>query len=245
MNRALAIEWNAGLGFAWSFYYGQWSRIAKSETAAYHGPYWGWGPIMCIAVIFASFTALVTGELDPTAWMIAVGGPVWGLLGLILMAVANITSVTLLVYTQCIPVKYTWPKLKWGWVVMTAAPAIILFQSGVFYGYNIFLTLIGIIWTINASLLLADFFVVRKGKFDLKQLYHRGPKYTYFHGWNIPALLMYPVGFVFYFAIFDPILAVEGPITGIFPYTTALIPAFAITFVLYSIIGKALYGKQS
>ncbi len=244
MNRALAIEWNAGHGFAWAFYYGQWTRLAKSESAAYHGTYWGWGPVTCVAIIFAFFTILVTGDVDPTAWMIAIGGPVWGLLGLIFMAVSNMTALTLSVYTQCIPIKYTWPKLRWSWVVMTAAPAIILFQTGVFYSFNIFLTLIGIIWTINASLLLADFFVVRKGKFDLVQLYRRGPKYTYFHGWNISALIMYPVGYAFYFAIFDPISSVEGPIKGIFPYTTALIPTFVIIFVLYSIIGKALYGKQ-
>lgn len=38
-----------GLGFAWTYYWGQWSRLAKTELAASHGPWWGWGPrhVLC------------------------------------------------------------------------------------------------------------------------------------------------------------------------------------------------------
>jgi purine-cytosine permease-like protein len=240
LNRAFAVEWNAGLGFAWAFYYGQWSRIAKSETAAYHGPYWGWGPIMCVAVIFASFTMLVTKNLDPTAWMIQVGGPSWGLMGLILMAVANITSNTLLIYTQAIPVKYTWPKIKWITAVLTAVPAVVLFNVKVFEHYNVFLTLVGCLWTIYPAILLADFFVIRRGKFDLRDLYYKKSKYMYWHGFNIPAMLMFPIGYIFYFAMVDPWNATtEGALIPIFQYTTGLIPTFVLIFVLYTLIMKA------
>lgn len=243
LNMALAIEWNAGLGFAWAFYYGQWSRIAKNETAAYHGPYWGWGPIMCIAVIFATFTMLLTGDLDPTAWMIAVGGTTYGVIGLILMAVANVTSNTLLIYTQAIPVKYTWPRLPWLWAVLTTAPAMLLFTKTVFTNYNVFLTAVGVLWTIYPAILMSDFFVLRRGKFNLRDLYFRGENIRYWGGFNPAALIMFPIGFAFYFWIFNPVAAAPGsfPFFPFFKYFTGLIPTFVLVFLLYPVAMK-LFG---
>lgn len=37
------LEWSLGLGFAWAYYWGQYARLAKSESSAIHGPWWGWG----------------------------------------------------------------------------------------------------------------------------------------------------------------------------------------------------------
>lgn len=244
-NRAYAIEWAAGLSFGWAFYYGQWSRLAKTETAAYHGPFWGWGPIIAIAVIFAAFTMLITGDPDPSAWMISVGGTAYGVLALAIMAVANITSITVLIYSQSIPVKYTWPKMSWLKASLVSAPGMILFFKPVFDNFNVFLTLVGVIWTVYPAVLFSDFILLKKGKFNFKQLYLGGPKYRYFNGWNLIAMAMFPIGFLFYLMLNNPLgsyvetLGIARALEKIhffpqvFNYTTGLVPTFIFIMALY------------
>ena len=36
-SRASAIEYNVGLGFSWAFWYGQWTRLSRTESSAFHG----------------------------------------------------------------------------------------------------------------------------------------------------------------------------------------------------------------
>ena len=45
-SRASALETNVGIGLSWAFFFGQWTRLADSESTAFHGTMWGfWLPL--------------------------------------------------------------------------------------------------------------------------------------------------------------------------------------------------------
>lgn len=160
-----AIEWNAGLGFSWLPYIGQWSRLVKSEKQAHYGSLFGFGIVLNVAGIFGAFTALLVASMDPTDWMIKIGGATWGFLGLALLILANVTSAITLLYSQAISFKSIFPKQKWINALLTTVPAALLMLSPVFYdAYGKFLSAVSFIMAAYGGILIADYFIFRKSK---------------------------------------------------------------------------------
>jgi len=243
-----ALEWNLGLGFAWAYYWGQWSRLAKTESAALHGPWWGWGPVMCIACVFCALTAIVTGAYDPTDWFVMLGGAEWGAIGLLLFAIANVGSIVLLIYTAAIPIKVAKPRIRWihASVTIAALPAIVLFLPEVFYNYNVFLTLIGCLWTAYGAIIFMDFFAFRKkrGYFtidDIRDMYTMGKKFWYHGGFNLAAWISFLTSFIVYLGVYDPLTGYVGYFGIGFPYVSGLLLVFGYSAALYWLLMKLIY----
>jgi NCS1 family nucleobase:cation symporter-1 len=244
MSRASVVEWSLGLGWGgWGYYYGPWSRIALTESAAFQGPFWGWGPLEMVAAIPSAFTAIVTGDVDPTAWMIKIFGLAGGILALVLMAVANITSICCLSYSQAIPIKYYKPQWSWFKAVATNFPAIALFFPLIFYKYASVLAMEGSVAAPYAAILIVDQFIVRKGRFNLKELFYKAPgcmsERGYVKGFFVPAWVVWIVSILFYYTMYNPMTYTTGPLGFIFYWATAQIPEFILAFVLYLAIMKA------
>ncbi|MEG9195479.1 MAG: cytosine permease [Candidatus Methanoglobus sp.] len=241
------LEWSLGLGFAWAYYWGQYSRLAKSEVSAIHGPWWGWGPILVFASIFCAFGALVTGEYSPSKWLVILGGPTYGAIGLILLILSTLGPIALLIYPAAISAKVAFPRVTWGaLVLLVSVPACILFFPQVFYNYNVFLTLIGCLWTAYGAIVLADFYVIRKkrGYFtvnDMRDMYTMGKKFWYHGGFNIAAWIAYFSSLVVYLGLYDPINVSTGFFGWGFPYISGLLAVFLYTFVIYLVLYKLVY----
>jgi len=238
-SRASAIEWNVGLGFSWAFWYGQWTRLAKSETGAYHGCQWGWGILAATAGIFAAFTALVLGVYDPSEWIIALAMPGIAAVGLVMFAIANIGSVTCLVYPMSITFRSRFPKFPWlGTVALVSLPAFILMNPVVFANYGVYLAYIALLTGTYGGIFIADYFLVNKGTWtwSLRQMYNRTWGYRYWKGFNPAALIATVVAAGFYLWTLDPFFWTSP--NGLFPYITAGIPSFIIAFIVYALLMK-------
>jgi hypothetical protein len=115
-NRASACELNFGMGIAWAFNFGQWTRMAKTEAGGYHGCMWGWGLLSVIAGAFSAFTAIATGIYDPTTWVLQIGGETasafLAAVGLLLIGVANISSIATVNYTMSLSARVRFPSLN-------------------------------------------------------------------------------------------------------------------------------------
>jgi NCS1 family nucleobase:cation symporter-1 len=236
---ASALEWNVGLGFSWLPYIGQWSRLAKSEKVAYTGTFLGYGVILNVAGVFGAFTALLVASLDPTDWMIAVGGVSWGVFGLILLILANTTSAVILIYSQAISFKTAFPYQSWRNAVFTTLPAVLLMLSPTFYdGYGSFLALIAFIMAAYGGILVVDFFILKKQVIKLNDLYDRDGVYKYWKGFNPSALITLAVAALFYFWNYNPLTDRAG---GLFEYISAGIPTYFLAAILHYILSKYVF----
>ncbi|HLR70716.1 MAG TPA: cytosine permease, partial [Pseudogracilibacillus sp.] len=100
------------------------------------------------------------------------------------------------------------------WIIL------LVFWGGIWDYYHVFLALIGATAGPIVALILVDFFLVRKSKVSMKDLYQvdgrNGYKYT--KGINIPAVVSFIIGILGYLYVYEPI---EGaPRSEIFMYTT-------------------------
>lgn len=240
---AAAVEWNVGLGFSWLPYIGQWARLAKDEKTAYVGTFLGWGVVLNLAGIFGAFTAILVGSLDPTDWMLNVGGVTFGIVGLAFLVLANLTSATVLIYSQALSMKTIFPTARWLRVCLSTLPAALLMLTPAMYdAYGAFLAYIAFIMAAYGGILVADFLFVKRQQIDVQSLYDTaGGQYAYSGGFNVPAHITLVIAAVFYFWTYNPATDVAGPL---FEYITAGIPTFFIAAGLYMALVR-LTGMQT
>ncbi|HVM19437.1 MAG TPA: cytosine permease [Egibacteraceae bacterium] len=237
-SRASAIEFNVGLGLSWTFWYGQWTRLSKSESGAFHGCLWGWGVLAATAGIFSAFIALALQVYDPTEWIVTLGEGL-AALGLLLFAVANVSSVTALVYPMSITLRTRFPNLKWGLaVVICSAPAVLLENPTVFESYGTYLAYIALLTGTYGGIMMADYFLVSRGvhAWRLRDIYvaDSSSRYWYWSGFNPAAVIATVAGAVFYLWTLEPLSWTSA--NGLFPYITAGLPSYAVAFVTYAVL---------
>ncbi len=245
-NLASAFEINMGLGLSWAYFYGQFTRLAKSESIGYHGCMWGWGALAAIAGVFAAFAALAIGQYDPTSWLVVmssnVGFPIMALIGLILMAVANISSIATIIYPAAITLVSNYPKMKWGMALAVATvPAAVLLTPGFYGRIAAIYAIIGLINGIYGAIIVTDYFFISKGVYKLRHIFNTQEGYQYFHGVNPAAAISMAFGLFFYLIVLNPVTWTS--MTGWFPYITAGVPTVILTGLLYYVLMKAWIVK--
>ena len=246
-SRASALEVNVGLGLSWGFFFGQWTRLAKTEGSGYHGCMWGWGILAAVAGVFAAFTALAIGVYDPTLWIVQVcsdlGSNVLALLGLMLMAVANVTSVATLVYPEAISIRSRFPRLNWKMALaLGSIPTLLLLSPDVYYMISKVYAIIGLLTGIYSAIVVSDFLFISRGKFRMREFFSINKGYQYSKGWNPAALIAIATGFIVYLSILNPLTWESA--SGLFPYITAGLPTFFITAIVYTVLMKAWILKK-
>jgi nucleobase:cation symporter-1, NCS1 family len=237
-SRASAIEFNVGLGLSWAFWYGQWTRLSKSESGAFHGCLWGWGVLAATAGIFAAFLALTLQAYDPTEWIVTLGEGL-AALGLLLFAVANVSSVTALVYPMSITLRTRFPNIRWGLaVIICSAPAVLLENPTVFESYGTYLAYIALLTGTYGGIMMADYFLVSRGihAWRLRDLYIAGPtsRYWYMGGFNPAAVIATIAGAGFYLWTLEPLSWTSA--NGLFPRISAGLPSYAVAFTVYAVL---------
>lgn len=246
-SRAAALETNVGMGLSWAFFFGQWTRLADAEYTAFHGCMWGWGLLACIAGVFAAFTALATGVYDPTIWIVnmseVTGFPLLSVLGLLLMAVANVSSFATATYPATISLRSRFPKLGWlPALAIAIVPIFVLLNDSVYDAITKVYSFIGLLSSIYGAIVVADLLLVCKGRFSIREWYNQSKGYSYWKGFNPGAIIAILIGFAVYLSILNP-LTYNSP-TGLFPYISAGIPTFFATGIAYTLLMKLWVLKK-
>ena len=246
-NIAAGFEINIGLGLSWTYWYGQWTRLAKSESGGYHGCMWGWGGLAAAAGVFAALAALAIQQYDPTSWLIDVanktGNVTLPVIGLLLFALANITSVATVIYPGAITFRTHYPKLPWNASLAIATlPGFALIVIPGFYDKiaSIY-SIIGGLCVLYGAIIVVDYHFISKGVYDIRQVYNKKEGYQYFHGINPAAAIAWIAGACFYLWTYNP-FTLASP-NGLFPYITAGVPTCLVTGIIYYILMKAWVMK--
>lgn len=161
----------------------------------------------------------------------------FGLAGSVVIFLSVIAANVMCVYSSTMSFLNIFPKF--GFKKTALAIGIICVIGALFSGildtFLNFVGLIGVLFMPIFAIMIADFFVVNKQKYDIDAIVSPGKnsKYSYSHGINVIAMAVYVIsaGLAYYWAMINPITI------------GSTIPTFVISFGLYVIASK-LFGKK-
>ena len=250
LNFMLAVEFNAGVGVSWYPVMGSLARLTRTPRAALWPAYGGLLVATLLAQIVGMAAALTLGDSDPTVWMMPFGGPVLGAFLLLFIAFANITSTSSIVYSTVLAIRQASGRLlsrvRWAWLCAAffVLPAVLAFFPGFMYDkFMVFVTLSGAFLSAMCGAIIADYFVMRRQRVSLPDLYRPGAAsaYHFTGGVNVAGISAVIVGAAFYLAIYNPITLETHPL---FSYTTASLPAAVVGALVYFALATLIYRRR-
>lgn len=229
----LAVEFNLAAGLGWWPIVGSLARYTRTQRAAYWPNMIGLFGAAALGEVVGLLAALALGESDPTLWMVPLGGVALGILALLFVAIANLTSLVGMLFSACTGLRWAapwlrrlpWPYLTGGFLVVPAVLA--FFPTTVYDQFFRFLALTSLVLAPIVGIVIADFFLLRRRHLDLRALYPgTGATTTYRYplGINPAAILALAAGATVYWLLLDPVSLGHA---GLFPIIGASMPALA------------------
>ncbi len=105
--------------------------------------------------------------------------------------------------------------------------------------YESFLLLIGSVFVPLLGVQTADYFILRRSRYDVPELFRAGGRYWYRGGVNWTAIAVWAVGVALYLAI-----AGLPPLgfAGLAPWLGATLPTYLFGVLAYTIVGRRAVG---
>jgi putative hydroxymethylpyrimidine transporter CytX len=239
----LMVDLVIAMPVSWLPLVSDYNRFARSPQSSLSGTFAGylvantWFYLLGVLFILAVPVGESTAQ-DVVVAILAVAG---GALALIMILVDEADNAFADIYSASVSIQNVLPKISRRWVAVgVAAVSTALAVSVTMTDYFDFLLLIGSVFVPLFALLLADYYLIRRGRgYDTEALYEAGGQYWYGAGFNWPAIVTWIIGIAVFHLLADPAT------TGISPIGSSL-PAFAVTFVLYLVlyrIGLVAVGR--
>lgn len=257
LDFAIALELSFAVAFAWWPITGNLARLTRTQRASFWPNLLGLFLASVVAGLVGTFAALMLGDSDPTAWMVPLGGAALGVLALLFVAFANVTSIVAQTYSGGLGLiragghavrRIPWPLFA---ALLYLPSAIVVFWPAALYdNFFKFIAWVGLGMAPLTAVYLTDFFLLRRRKLSLRELYlpEGVSRYSFWWGVNPAAVLAVAAGTVTYLLLLDPITFEAAPL---FTYTTASLPSFVVTGVVHAALtlllvkpaGKGGYRK--
>ncbi|GAB3270628.1 purine-cytosine permease family protein [Arthrobacter pigmenti] len=250
LNFMIAVEFNVAVGVSWYPVMGSLARMTNSPRAAIWPAYGGLLIATLLAQIVGMGAALTLGNSDPTVWMIPFGGPLLGAFILLFICFANITSMSSIVYSTVLALRQSSGRLlaglhwKWLCAAFFVLPAVLAFFPQFMYErFVVFVTLSGAFLAAMCGAIIVDYFILRKQRIDLAELYAPGKDSAYHlpGGVNWAGLAAVAAGSGFYLWIYNPVTLDTEPA---FNVVTASLPGAVIGGAVYWILALVLYKRR-
>lgn len=250
LNFALAVEFNLGVGFSWWPVMGSLARLTTSPRAAMWPAFIGLFGATIVAQLVGMAAALTLGDSDPTVWMIPLGGAWVGVAALIFIAFANLTSLASIVYSTCLALRQAGGNLltKVRWEVLCAGffvlPATLAFFPGLLYDqFLLFVTWTGAFLAAICGTVIADYFLLRKQRIDLRGLYAHAEAspYHFTGGFNLAGLIATGLGAGTYVLLYNPQTLDTHPA---FNWATASVPAVVVAGIVHVVLTSVLNRRE-
>lgn len=245
----IAVEFNIAAGLSWWPVMGSLARLTTTQRAALWPNLIGLFLAAAVAEAAGLFAALSLGSDDPTQWMIPLGGAALGILALVFIAAANLTSIVSIIYSTCLAIRQAGGAAigRLRWEVLTAAffvpPALaVFFPAAIYDNFFQFLVWTALGFAPLTGVCLADYFLLRRQRLRVRALYdHRpGSPYAYWGGINPAALAGVVAGAIVYLVLLNPrSLASTAP----FEYLSASVPSVAAAGVVHWVLTKLVVQR--
>ena len=217
---ANGISWWGGIGFI--------ARNTRTRRSSVYPQILQLGLSGALCSCIALFSALVVKSNDPTEWMVPIGGPWLGVIALVFVALANVTSVAVSFYASGLALRHV-PALRtvaWGRIVafvcLLCAP-FAFWPEPIYDAGDAFLAYNGTMYAPISGILFADYFLLRKGRLCLWSIFddHPGAAYHYSRGFHWRALACLFLGQAAYLFLYDPITSETHPLFEAMPASLA------------------------
>lgn len=227
---------------SWWPYMGGMVRMVPSARQA------SWPAMLCMGLptgiisLIGLYSALVTGDADPTAWLIQFGGVNLGIAALLFLAVANIGTAVVGAYVASIGLKQI-PRFQkgmtWNWitfVVLLPVAIIAVFLPGFFFdNTGSFFAFLGVFFAPVCGIQIVDYFFLRGQRLNTLGLYESGKNSAYYFagGVNPAAVAGVVSGFILYVYLLNPVSYVSH---APFKYTSASVPVLIVSGLVYYMV---------
>src|SRR5690606_6973024 len=188
----IAIELSLGAGFSWWTIMGNLARLTTSQRVAFWPNLIGLFLASVVASLVGTFAALVLGNADPTVWMVPLGGAVLGVLALLFVGFANLTSMVGQTYSGSLAILRAagGPARRLPWWILSAllfAPAaVVVFWPGAIYdNYFKFLAWVSLVLAPLCGVYFVDFYLLRRRTLHLRALYEPEGASRYSYWWGV------------------------------------------------------------
>ena len=240
---AYAMEFGVTMALSWWPYMGGLYRFLRYRRHAV-GPAILGGSLIG-TTLSASVAALATvhlGSPDPVVWLVALTGPAIGpvLVGIVLLL--SIPAICLLLYFVASAAQQLRSLARTPWnarVVVALAPlALVGFNTSWTLAHVVTVATFGSLVFISiCGIVLADFWVLRRGRLDLPHIFVDGVEghYWYKGGVNWAAMLTIAAGCAAYLYLYDPI---SLSARTAFRYAGAALPVMTGSALLYLLLMK-------
>jgi len=226
---ASGISWFGGIGFL--------ARNTRTQRNAVYPEIIQLGFATGAVCTIGLFAALVVGSEDPTEWMVPIGGLVVGVIALIFVALANVTSTAVSLFASGLAMRHI-PALRlrpwWQLMAIGLVPcAPFIFWPGELFDMgDAFLAYNGTMYAPISGILFTDYFLLRGQKLNLWSIFEddRSGAYHYTRGFNWLALGSLLLGQVIYVYLYNPI---TGAVHEQFVFAPASLCAFLSAGVVY------------
>lgn len=234
-----AIDLMAAFSLAWVLGIAEFTRYTKSPKAATVAPMIG-ATVSLIWFVFVGLlatigVALTTGEFnpdnsDPSSLVSSLG---LGWLAMLLIVVACVTTNVVNLTAGGISITNVTKKIKplpAIWLVTILAGFLMLiplYLTSFLDTFMGFLDYIGMALSALLGILITDYLLVHKRKYDVSSLNSVGGKYWYYKGVNLRAIGSWIIGVIFYLIIRDVSMFTNS--------VGAVYPTVILTGVLYAI----------
>lgn len=242
----LAIEINIAGGFAWWPNMGNLARLSRSSRSAFWPNFIGIFGASVVAATVGVLAALTLKLENPAAWMIPLIGTVLGVFALFVIAFANIAAVLSQGYASMVALRggggrllrrVPWPALIA--VILGPAAILVFFPHAVYDNYSQFLTWGALFLAPLCGVQIVDYFVLRRGRLDVRQLYTDASTstYGYWSGVNYCGFAAVCSGVLTYCMILNPVTFEPA---AIFKYSTASIPSFVVAGAVHYCLARTV-----
>ncbi len=237
MNYAVALELGIASGMSWWGGIGFLARNTKSRRNAIYPEVLQLGLSFGVVCSIALFSGLVIGSNDPTEWMVPLGGVFMGVLALVFVGLANITSTSVSLFASGLALRHLPGLHTTGWKLIIALTCVPL-MFFVFWPHELydmgdaFLAYNGTMHAPVGGILMVDYLFLRKQRLHLRSIFEADPggQYYYTRGFNILALSGIAIGQVTYFLVYDPF---TDEASALFQFLPASIAAFLLPALIY------------
>ncbi|NLT93737.1 MAG: hypothetical protein GXY02_11500 [Actinobacteria bacterium] len=252
----MVVEFSLAGAVSWWPAQGNLSRLATTQRSAAWAALVGLLVVTMIAQTVGFMAALTFQDPDPTAWMIPLAGTVLGIVILLFIAFANITTISVQAYQVCVAMRQEGVKylstMRWDVLItifLGLAVFLLIKPSLIYDHFFQFLYWIGLGYAPPIGMICVDYFIFRRQQLDVRAIFdaRRGSPYDFWRGWNIAAYIAFGIGVGTFAALMNPItLWYSAP----FPYTSATMASMVVSMVAYFLltrfwvmrVGKGGYG---
>jgi NCS1 family nucleobase:cation symporter-1 len=197
-------------------------------------------PLLCLIGIAG---VLVLKVSDPSAWLRSVGGPRYAVIALTFVAAANLGTAIAGIYASAIGLRNfsRLERLPWSvLLLLTVLPVAlvgILIPELFFARFGAFLAFIGVAFAPLCGIQIADYYVLRRRRIDIRAIYDRSPSgaYAFWAGVNPVALIALGLGCAVYVYLLNP-LTYESH--GPYRYLTASLPSALMSGCIYVVLTR-------